>query len=336
LKKSRLIFISGAMIMSKGDDASNKQNSDKSSEVLTLIEECRRQQLTSLDLFYKGLVELPESISQLTQLQYLNLSCNHLTELPESIGQLTQLQSLDLSYNDLTELPESIGQLPQLKILNLSSNQLIELPESIGQLPQIQILILQDNQLTELPESLRNLESLANLYVHGNAALGLPAEVMGVKWREVTRQESQPSKPSEILEYYFRVCGGRRPLNEAKLILVGRGGVGKTSIVNRLVENKFNKDEKKTEGIKITEWPLRLNGNEDIRLNMWDLGGQEIMHATHQFFLTQRSLYLLVLNGREGGEDVDAEYWLKLIESFGGESPVIVAHVTLDCEDNKQ
>jgi internalin A len=48
------------------------------------------------------------------------------------------------------------------------------------------------------------------------------------------------------------------------------------------------------------------------------------MHATHQFFLTQRSLYLLVLNGREGGEDADAEYWLKLIESFGDESPVIV------------
>ena len=48
------------------------------------------------------------------------------------------------------------------------------------------------------------------------------------------------------------------------------------------------------------------------------------MHATHQFFLTERSLYLVVLNGREGGEDYDAEYWLKLIGSFGGESPVIV------------
>ena len=48
------------------------------------------------------------------------------------------------------------------------------------------------------------------------------------------------------------------------------------------------------------------------------------MHATHQFFLTQRSLYLLVLSGREGGEDNDADYWLKIAESFGGESPVIV------------
>ncbi|MEL7316819.1 MAG: COR domain-containing protein, partial [Cyanobacteria bacterium J06559_3] len=64
--------------------------------------------------------------------------------------------------------------------------------------------------------------------------------------------------------------------------------------------------------------------DEDITLHVWDFGGQEIMHSTHQFFLTERSLYLLVLNGRQGHEDADAEYWLKLIQSFGGDSPVIV------------
>ena len=63
---------------------------------------------------------------------------------------------------------------------------------------------------------------------------------------------------------------------------------------------------------------------ENVRLNVWDFGGQEIMHATHQFFLTQRSLYLLVLSGREGTQDGDADYWLKLIESLGADSPVLV------------
>ncbi len=150
----------------------------------------------------------------------------------------------------------------------------------------------------------------------------MPAEVLGATWLDATGKIPQ-AKPAEILEYYFRARGGKRPLNEAKLILVGRGAVGKTSIVNRLIHYVF-RDEKKTEGIKITKWPVRLNGKEYVRLNVWDFGGQEIMHATHQFFLTQRSLYLLVLNGREGGEDADAEYWLKLIESFGSESPVIV------------
>ncbi len=115
----------------------------------------------------------------------------------------------------------------------------------------------------------------------------------------------------------------KRPLNEGKLILVGRGEVGKTSLVRRLVHNKFRGDESKTQGINISNWPLECS-SETYRLNIWDFGGQEIMHATHQFFLTERSLYLLVLNGREGGEDVDAEYWLKHIESFGADSPVIV------------
>jgi internalin A len=40
------------------------------------------------------------------------------------------------------------------------------------------------------------------------------------------------------------------------------------------------------------------NSQDQAHLNVWDFGGQEIMHATHQFFLTRRSLYLLVLSGR--------------------------------------
>jgi internalin A len=115
----------------------------------------------------------------------------------------------------------------------------------------------------------------------------------------------------------------KRPLNEGKLILIGRGEVGKTSLVRRLVENKFLADASTTQGINITSWLLPCGANT-VRLNIWDFGGQEMMHSTHQFFLTERSLYLLVLNGRGGREDVDAEYWLKHIESFGGESPVII------------
>ncbi len=125
------------------------------------------------------------------------------------------------------------------------------------------------------------------------------------------------------LDYYLSTRIVQHPLNEAKLILVGRGGVGKTSLVNRLVHKTFNEGENKTEGIQITHWTVHI-GQDDIRLNIWDFSGQEIMHATHQFFLTERSLYLLVLNGREGFQDYDVEYWLKLIESFGRESPIII------------
>jgi internalin A len=173
-----------------------------------------------------------------------------------------------------------------------------------------------------LPVELSKCKKLRQLFLHGNPDLGIPAEILGPT-REEARYGSStemPAKPADILDYYFRP---KRPLLEAKLILVGRGAVGKTSLVNRLVHNTFGQ-EKKTEGIKITRWDVPLPGGEEAHLNVWDFGGQEIMHATHQFFLTRRSLYLLVLSGREGSADQDAEYWLKLIESFGGESPVLV------------
>ncbi len=283
-------------------------------------------QLQSLSISHNKLINLPESTRQLRQLKGLNISQNYLSILPDSLKQLTELQVLFLQNNKLITLPEWIGQLTRLRHLNVSNNQLTTLPISLRQLIQLRSLNLAGNQLTMLPPWLSDFSLLEELYLHNIDALSLPAEILGPAWRRVIQSSdnTKPANPRQILDYYFRVRGDKHPLNEAKLILVGRGAVGKTSLVNRLVHGAFNPGQKKTEGIQITDWFLRLNGNEDVRLNAWDFGGQEIMHATHQFFLTKRSLYLLVLNGREGNEDADADYWLKLIESFGDESRVII------------
>src|SRR5262249_52451476 len=161
------------------------------------------------------------------------------------------------------------------------------LPDSIGQLVNLKRLILVGNRIARLPETLMELPTLEQFFVHGNDALGLPPEVLGPTLEQVTTKHAKPSQPLDIIEYYLRLKSGSRPLNEAKLIFVGRGAVGKTSLVNRLVSNTFSEGEKKTDGINITTWNVRLNQTERVRLNIWDFGGQEIMHATHQFFLTQ-------------------------------------------------
>jgi internalin A len=331
--------------MSEDPRRPEEQQRDPMSLAEARIRKARENLETSLDLSGLGLTELPESIAQLSQLQWLTLIGNQLTTLPESVAQLSKLQMLNLgvnklttlpepitrlpelrtlflTYNQLTTLPESITRLSKLQALSLTRNRLTTLPEPITRLPELQRLYLDGNQLTVLPEILRNLTRLDRLYLHDNEALGLPVEVLGPTWGD---NSAAPAKPTAILDYYFRARGREKhPLNEAKLILVGRGAVGKTSIVNQLIYGTFD-EVKKTEGIRITEWPLTVGEKRDnVRLNVWDFGGQEIMHATHQFFLTERSLYLLVLSGREGVEDADAEYWLKLIQSFGGNSPVIL------------
>jgi len=67
-----------------------------------------------------------------------------------------------------------------------------------------------------------------------------------------------------------------------------------------------------------------------VTVNLWDFAGQVITHATHQFFLSSNSVYVLVLTGREDTQKSDADYWLRLIRAFAGDedgntAPVIVA-----------
>jgi len=117
-----------------------------------------------------------------------------------------------------------------------------------------------------------------------------------------------------------------------KLLLVGRGESGKTSVSRALRGEGFNKDQKETPGIEIKAWELECPGEDAVKVHVWDFAGQEITHETHRFFLTERSLYVVVLDGRGGQQMEEAEYWLSHVEKFGtrrdgdGEerSPVIV------------
>lgn len=286
--------------------------------------------LYRLDLSYNRLRELPDSLGQLRALRDLDLRSNSLRNLPNTLGQLTHLTELKVQDNVLESLPSSICNLTRLERLDLSGQQLRSIPDSIGTMTNLKYIDLTDNALSTLPGSLGQLNRLEALLLHGNRNLKIPEEVLGPPAADVLSGTGEPASPGAILDYYYRVSLGAKPLNESKLILVGRGGVGKTSLVSRLVDDFFDPTSPQTEGIKITNWMRTLPEEERIRLHIWDFGGQEIMHATHQFFLTQRSLYLVVLSGREGSVDDDVEYWLKLITSFGGGSPVIVVMNKMD------
>ena len=66
--------------------------------------------------------------------------------------------------------------------------------------------------------------------------------------------------------------------------------------------------------------------NEDIQmdLNVWDFGGQDIYHATHQFYLTNHSLFVLVWSARMGYEAGKIYKWLETIEALAPDSPILI------------
>ncbi|MCP4219884.1 MAG: GTP-binding protein [bacterium] len=183
------------------------------------------------------------------------------------------------------------------------------------------------NSITSLPEALLQLDleidvdtkdlwEGSGILLYGNPLKSPPPEIIRIG--------------KDAIRNYFRSLetGLIRPLNEVKVILVGDGGAGKTSLVNHILYQTFNPQQNATEGIAIKHWyPQNTTFNEDIQVRIWDFGGQEILHATHQFFLSKRSLYILVLDGRK---DEKTEYWLKQIQSFGKNSPVFVVLNKID------
>ncbi|MBI1766419.1 MAG: TIR domain-containing protein [Acidobacteria bacterium] len=290
------------------------------------IETAYRSGKKNLGLSNMGLTELPESLGQLTRLEELDLSNNKLTTLPEQLSQFQNLVSLNLSLNQLTALPESLSQLHQLQSLYLSGNRLTVLPKSLGELTQLQNLFLNDNQLKALPESLGQLKALKQLFLHDNPGLWLPQKILGPTW-QFTRNyyNAQATDPRAILAFYFgQHQQHTKPLDEVKLLLVGHGRVGKTSLSKALRGAKHKKHEPETPGIERHQLPL-TTGESTITAHVWDFGGQEFLHQTHQFFFSERSIYLIVLSGRQGRPMQEAEYWLRLIRTYGKGSPVVIA-----------
>jgi internalin A len=284
-------------------------------------------ELTSLEEIELGknqITEIPGVIGELSSLQSLRMGRNQIIEIPEAIRKLTSLISLSLWGNQISKIPEWIGELTSLQNLELAENQITEIPEVIGNLTSLRYLALSKNKITTIPTAIESLIHLEELLLEDNPISNVPTEVVRQGWGE---QFWENGDPQAIFDYLKEQQAGERPLQEAKMILVGFGGVGKTSLIKRLVHNDFDKDEPQTHEVQITKWPVTLNtqATENITVHTWDFGGQQIMHSTHQFFLTERSLYILVLNGRQGQEDEDAEYWLELIKSFGKDSPVIIA-----------
>ena len=271
--------------------------------------------LTHLNLMLNLLTELPEWIGNLRNLRQLELNMCGLTKLPESIGNLTQLTSLNLNGNELTGLPASFGNLTELESLDLSGSALTLLPDSLGNFTRLNRLGLRDNQLVGLPDSLGELDSLDVVELEGNELTTLPPEVVAAG--------------TATLLAFLRERSSSRTTRQwsSKVVFVGEGRAGKTSLIKSLLDEPFESNESSTHGLNVINLDLpHPHPDRDVvmRLSTWDFGGQEIYHATHQFFLTDRSLFVLVWDAQIGWESTKLYYWLDMIKARAPRAPVVL------------
>lgn len=128
----------------------------------------------------------------------------------------------------------------------------------------------------------------------------------------------------EVTKEYYNMSDefGHAALSEGRIIIIGDGSSGKSSLIEKVLYNTFILGREQTNGIKIDDLCLQHpEDNRELNFHIWDFGGQEIQHAVHKFFFTEGCLYVLVLDNRK---EEEPEYWLQQIESLGGKAPVMV------------
>ena len=280
------------------------------------------QGLQSLSVRGLAMGSVPAGISQLRQIKSLSIDALGLKQLPDWIGKLA-LERLSAIDNHLTDIPSSLGDMAALKELKLVSNPLDHIPAIIFELASLERLEMRYCNIREVPSDILRLGQLKRFFFNRQTVQSPPPEI-SYKGLEAIRDYWRQRQDSGV-DY----------LCEAKLIILGEPGAGKTSLAQKIKnpDYQLRSDEASTEGIDVLRWHFpaairtRETGQEkllqrDFQVSIWDFGGQEIYHATHQFFLTRRSLYVLVCDDRK--EDTDFSYWLRIVEMLSDGSPVLI------------
>jgi len=213
-------------------------------------------------------------------------------------------------------VPREIFTLKNLRCLNLSFQGLTRLSEHVKELTCLEQLILINNpSLETLPAEIGSLVYLKEMPLRGCQLLKTPP-------KEIVRRGF-----SAIFGYLKRLQMGAVECKRTKLMLVGLGGAGKTSLVDSLTcgatVSSSSVGAKITDGIDITSWTVK-HSEENLTFSVWDFAGQTVYYNTHQFFMSNRAVYLLLWNIRLGYEHAGLDFWLSSIACHAPKAPILV------------
>ena len=98
-----------------------------------------------------------------------------------------------------------------------------------------------------------------------------------------------------------------------KVIIIGDSSVGKSSLANKAIKNKFESSYSATIGFDFFSFFVKIN-NKILKLQIWDTCGQEIYQSLITNFYRNCSLGIMVyaINNRDSYEHLDL--WLKEIK----------------------
>lgn len=345
-------------ILSHIRDIKIRNNKIKDISILT-----RFKYLTSLDLSNNPIEDI-NSLRHLTRLRELSMSNNKISNITP-LKNLYKLKKLEINLNNITSV-NPLSNLLNLRVLSLHSNKVSNLTP-LKKLANLTFLDISGNNVKSI-EVLRYFLKLNSVYLDYNDIYSITPIKHVLKPPILVTAETESSKPDSIyidftepivsvvgcplvdppieivkqggqaiLQYWEEIENeGSQKAYEGRLMIVGEGKVGKTTLLNKLKDPSYHlKELDQTHGINIwRDWKFPVSETEaEYNASVWDFGGQDIQHLTHQYFFTPGTVFLLVVNKRGSnaiGEASQLNYWFRIIElmgRYGGQKArVMVVH----------
>ena len=109
-----------------------------------------------------------------------------------------------------------------------------------------------------------------------------------------------------------------------KVLLTGAAAVGKTSLVQRFIKNRFQANYKLTVGVDILTKDVEFRQGEIATLSIWDIGGQQRFEFIRSTFYKGAAGTLLVFDLTREQTYTEIRKWLTEIRQFAGDIPFVL------------
>jgi GTP-binding nuclear protein Ran len=125
-----------------------------------------------------------------------------------------------------------------------------------------------------------------------------------------------------------------QPIPTFKCVIVGNGGVGKTTLVTKHLTGEFVQVYEPTLGVEVH--PIVFNTTKGpIRFNIWDTAGQEKFSGLQDGYYVQADCAIVMFDLTGVLSYRDSKMWYDSVRNKCGNIPIIIVGSKVDIKDRK-